>query len=280
MDKLNLLTKIKKKNYFYYNDVNKINLVISNKLISNLNLNHFTVSFNSNNIIRYINKDIVIEIIHNINLKKLKDLVIENLDIHQIAKFISNPTDVQNNKLNYIIKKESYQDYKKNIKPYIKSIYKENTNWIWEIIKGNREKENILYQDNDVIILKDLSMTDNNNFYIIGFPIKKITCLREITKADLPVLDKLVTIMNNLAKTIGGFDPQNLYNFFHYHPSFYHLHLHCTFINNLNITGKFLRYHIYDIVKNNLLKNKNYYKKTDLYFEIPKNHIICNLLNN
>ena len=131
-----------------------------------------------------------------------------------------------------------------------------------------------------MIILKELSMVSSNKFYIIGFPIKKITCLREIKREDLPLLDKLVNKMIEIAKQVSNIDSKSLYTFFHYHPSFYHLHLHCTFINNININGKFLRYHFYDMVKNNLLRNKSYYKRNDLYFEIPKNHIICSLLKN
>ena len=108
--------------------------------------------------------------------------------------------------------------------------------------------------------------------------LKKITCLREITKSDIPLLDSIVEKMKKLAVEISNIKSENLYFFFHYHPSFYHLHIHCTFIENQLISNKFLRYHFYNEVKNNILKDKNFYKKNNMYFEIPLNHIICKLL--
>ena len=41
---------------------------------------------------------------------------------------------------NYICCSKTGKDYKK-IKPYIESIYEENTHWIHEIIKGNRKRK-------------------------------------------------------------------------------------------------------------------------------------------
>ena len=83
--------------------------------------------------------------------------------------------------------------------------------------------------------------------------------------------------MKILAKSISNIKEENLY-IFHYHPSFYHLHLHCTFIENQTMSNKFLRYYLYDKVRTNILEDNNYYKKKTLFFEIPKNHIICKLL--
>ena len=81
MDKLNLISKDKKKNYFYYVENNHNNFVITNKIINNFDLNDYTLSLNSNNITRYIKDDIVIERISNVDLSKLGKIDITNLDI-------------------------------------------------------------------------------------------------------------------------------------------------------------------------------------------------------
>ena len=157
------------------------------------------------------------EIIYDINLKKLDEIInLDNLDIFQLSNLVcdNNNNKVKINKIEYIILKENYSDYKKKVKPYIESIYDENTNWLHEIIKGNREKENILFQDKDVIILKEFSMVNTKNFYILGFPIKKITSLREITRNDLTILDKLVNLMNAFGEKMANLQPANLYRFF------------------------------------------------------------------
>lgn len=279
MDKIKVLNKKTIKKYYYFNDNEIINLIICNQNINDFNFESYSIILNNSNVIKYKKENIIVDIIYDVNLKKLDDIKnIDELDIFQLSNLVCNSNKVKINKIDYIIIKESYSDYKKKIRPYIESNYTDNTNWLHEIIKGNREKENILYQDKDVIILKELSMVNTKNFYILGFPIKKITCLREITRDDLLILDKLVNLMNAFGEKMANLKPNNLYHFFHYHPSFYHLHLHCTFVENPILTGKFLRLYLYEIVKNNISKNKNFYKK-DLYFEIPKNHIICDLLN-
>tara|TARA_B110000879_G_scaffold207122_1_gene290257 strand:+ start:799 stop:1638 length:840 start_codon:yes stop_codon:yes gene_type:complete len=277
MDKI----KLKKntiKNYYYFNEDEIVNLLISNNKISDFDFSSFFIILNNINFIKYKKENTVVDIIYDIDMTKIDSLKnIDELDIFQLSNLICNSNKIKINKIDYIIVKESYSKYKKNVKPYIESIYKDNTKWLHDIIKGNREQENILYQDNDIIILKELSMNNTKNFYIIGFPKKKITCIREITRDDLKVLDKLVKCMNTFGEKMANLKSDNLYNFFHYHPSFYHLHIHCTFIENPILNNKFLRSHLYEIVKNNIIKNKNFYRK-DLYFEIPKNHIICDIL--
>ena len=280
MNEIKVLKKKSKKKYYHFNENESVNLIISNKDISDFDFSSYSIILNNDNIVKYKKNDTILEIIYNINLKKLDDVKnIDKLDIFQLSNLVCNQNKVKINKIEYIIMKENYSDYKKKIKPYIESIYSDNTNWLHEIINGNREKDNILYQDKDIIILKEFSMVNTKNFYVLGFPIKKITTLREITRNDIIVLDKLVNLMNAFGEKMANLQPANMYHFFHYHPSFYHLHLHCTFIENPILNGKFLRLYLYEIVKNNLQKNKNFYKK-DLFFEIPKNHIICDLLNN
>tara|TARA_B110000977_G_C10983747_1_gene457138 strand:- start:350 stop:1183 length:834 start_codon:yes stop_codon:yes gene_type:complete len=270
-----------KNKYYYLKNKNLIkSLVISKNEIKSLNLNNYILLLNSKNYYKYKNNNNVLEIIEDINLKKLNEIDnFENYDALELCNIISSKLSKNDNKLNYIIKTESYDKYCEIIKPYIESIYEENTLWIHEIIKGNREKENVIFKDSKIIILKELSMINNKKFYLLGFPLKKITCLREITKTDIPLLDSIVEKMKKLALQISNIKSENLYFFFHYHPSFYHLHIHCTFIENQLISNKFLRYHFYTEVKNNILKDKNFYKKNNLYFEIPINHIICKLLN-
>lgn len=275
MEKISIL-----KNNFYYlkNDNSIKSLIISKNEIETLELKNYVLLLNSKNYYKYENKYNLIEIIEDIDLNKLKNIkTLENFDIFELANHISSKVFKKNIKLNNVIKEESYTDYQLKIKPYIESIYKDNTHWIYEIINGNREQENVLYQDDDFIILKELSMINSKNFYVLGFPIKKITCLREIKKSDLELLDTIVDKIKIFAKSISNIESDKLYIFFHYHPSFYQLHIHCTYIGNQLISNKFLRYHLYDKVKNNILKDENFYKKI-LHFEIPDNHVICKLL--
>lgn len=262
------------KNKFYYlkKDSDTKNLIISNNELDEFDLSSFTLLLHCKNYYKYSNGNIIIEVIEDINLDKLKNNLnnLNELDSFELSNHIASNLFKKDKKLLYVIVKETSKDYKKKIKPYIESIYEENTHWIHEIIKGNREKENILYQNKNYIILKELSMVSPNRFYILGFPIKKITCLRDIKVNDIIYLDEIVTKMKILAKSISNINEENLYIFFHYHPSFYHLHLHCTFIENQTMSNKFLRYYLYDKVRTNILEDNNYYKKKHYFLKFLK----------
>lgn len=276
----NLSKTIEKKTYYLDKKKDQTDLIIANCLIDNFNFNDWILLLSSKNILKYKKDDKNVIIIQNIDVKLFNENKDKNLEEFELANIIGKKNQIKTKDLNYILLKESSSDYHEKIKPYIENIYNENTFWIHEIFKGNREKENIVYQDDEIVIIKELSMTNIKKFYLLGFPKKKITNIREIEKSDLILLDKIINKIVFIAKEFYGINEDNLINFFHYHPSFYHLHIHSTFIENPLISNRFNRHHLYEIVKNNIIKDSNFYKKCDLYFEIPRNHVITRIIKN
>ena len=68
--------------------------------------------------------------------------------------------------------------------------------------------------------------------------------------------------------------------FFHYHPSYYHIHLHVCFKNSKHIDYN-RQFYIDDIIEK-LKENSNYWKETDLTFEMittSKLYKLLKLLN-
>ena len=269
------------KNFYFMTKDDDLRLIISKKEIVKFNEDNYIVKLTSKNLTIYLDDGDEIFVIDNVDIKKYKDIDnISKIDIFELANVISKKDYNVKRDFNYIIKKESGEDYFNKVRPYIESVYDENTIWIKDIIDGKREKENIVYMDDTMLILKELSMNNLNKFYLLGFPLKKIYTIREIKKRDILILDKIILKMREIAIEQYNIPIESLYNFFHYHPSFYHLHIHCTFIMNPVISNKFLRHHLYERVRSNVIKDKNYYNKKSLYFEIPKNHIIVKLLEN
>ena len=85
--------------------------------------------------------------------------------------------------------------------------------------------------------------------------------------------------MQEIGNKLYEYKQDELYFFFHYHPSFYYLHLHCTYIGNNSLDNKFQRNILLEDVIQNLSNNKKFYNKK-FYFEIPKNHILHKLIKN
>lgn len=267
------------RNYYFLSNEDNIRLIISKIELFEFNEDEYIVKLVSKNLTIYLKNDDEIFVIDNIDIKKYNEIDnICNINIFELSYLISKKDYNFKKDFNYIIKKETAQDYLKKVKPYIEKIYEENTIWIKDIIDGKKEKENVVYIDNEMLILKELSMNNLNKFYLLGFPLNKIYNIRDIKKKDILVLDRIVLKMKEIALDRYNIPKESLYNFFHYHPSFYHLHIHCTFIMNPIISNKFLRHHLYERVRSNIIKDKNYYNKKSLYFEIPKNHIIVKLL--
>ena len=180
----------------------------------------------------------------------------------------------------FIIIHETKNQYNNKILPYINSIFTENTKWIYNMINKEYEKDKLIFKDEEIFVCKDLvwKTDDIENFYILAFPIQKLKTIRDLRKKHIPILQKMKQLC---VETAANFDlnENQLYFFFHYHPSFYHLHLHCCIINHKELSPKFLRCKMLHSVIKNLERNSYYYKNSTIDFEIPESHIIVKLLN-
>lgn len=187
----------------------------------------------------------------------------------------------ENKKNNYLIIKEKPEIYKKHILPYIQNIYNFNTKWIFNILNGKSEQDMVLLKDDSHLIVKDIhwdNSTDNNDsFYILSIPFEVLKTIRDLRKKHIPLLKnmkkKCLEVANNYNLT-----ESHLYFFFHYHPSFYQLHLHCVRINHPKLTSKYFRCNMLDTIISNLQHSSYYYKNKTLSFEIPKNHPIVKII--
>ena len=102
--------------------------------------------------------------------------------------------------------------------------------------------------------------------------------IRDLRKKHISLLNSMKQKSIQVAKSF-DINENQLYFFFHYHPSFYHLHLHCCIINNSELSTKYFRCKMLETIISNLERNSNYYKHADILFEIPSNHIISKLLS-
>ena len=69
MDEIKVLKKQAKKKYYYFNDNEVNNLIISNKDINNFDFSSYSIILNNGNIVKYKKNDIIVEIIYDLILK-------------------------------------------------------------------------------------------------------------------------------------------------------------------------------------------------------------------
>jgi m7GpppX diphosphatase len=124
--------------------------------------------------------------------------------------------------------RETYQEY-------IKTLQKRDPNkdkWIYNIIDGTSEQEQVLYRDDTCIIIPTY-MWDSVNIdklHILCLPTDiTLRSIRSLTAEHIPLLEHMKKVTLETIKNKYGLDECYLKMFFHYEPSTYHLHIH--FVN-------------------------------------------------
>lgn len=208
------------------------------------------------------------------------NIILNDNDNDNIIEIIKDKYDDKNlNKVCYRLLKETSDDYKNKVLPYIKKNYKDNVKWIHNILYNNTEKNKIFFKSDEFIILRDLMFqeSDHTTFYLLSIPYQNIWSIRNLTGEQLPLLKKMKNECIKYAQKYNITEDQ-LYFFFNYHPSYYHIHLHCCLIGHKELSPKFYRCKMLDKIIENITNDSEYYQKTDIYFEIPENHNIAKIL--
>ncbi|XP_077299894.1 decapping enzyme, scavenger [Arctopsyche grandis] len=151
-----------------------------------------------------------------------------------------------------------------------------NLQWLYNIFSGEKEADRILHRDKDedergIILLPDLHWDgiDQNNFHLLAFPLKRgILSIRDLTNKDLPLLYHIRDKSIEIVKQKFGFKREHLRMYFHYQPSFYHLHVHVTYLHH-EAPGIFTeKAHLLDTVIDNIELISDYYQRASLPFTV------------
>ena len=202
---------------------------------------------------------------------------VNNKEINVICQkdhFKDNPKD------KYITITETKEEYITKVLPYINNIFVLNTKWIFNILSKKEQLNTILIETPKLMVIKDTNWHNDlvQSFYILAIPHDKIKTLRDLRSKHVELLENMKKECIAVAKA-NYIDEEQLYFFFHYHPSFYQLHLHCCIINHPSLTSKYHRCNMLDNVIENIKRNSYYYKNATMKFEIPDRHVIVRLLS-
>lgn len=204
--------------------------------------------------------------IKSFNSIKNKKLLLKN-DIYekyeataeiQCELIICNDTNMCKKSEKKIIR-ETYEQYlsileKRDIKKDI---------WIYNIINGFSEQDNLLYRDDKCIVIPTYTWDNKNieKLHILCLPIDTtLRSIRSLNSSHINLLEHMKNITLNIIKKYYSLDIYYIKMFFHYEPSTYHLHIHFVNIANNDCRSSIEYSHELNNVIFNLSLCSDYYK--------------------
>jgi m7GpppX diphosphatase len=158
---------------------------------------------------------------------------------------------------------ETYDDYLKNIYPNIgKPVV-----WIDNILNHKFEHDLILYEDEDYVLMPDMKWNRINIDEMYCLAIVKdrsLMSIRNLSGKDISLLEKIRDITLKVINEKYAIPKYKVKAYFHYPPSFYHLHIHFNMINYVQFGASCVAGHSLTSVISNLKILSDYYQRVDI----------------
>ncbi|GAA5854071.1 hypothetical protein JCM8547_008214 [Rhodosporidiobolus lusitaniae] len=134
--------------------------------------------------------------------------------------------------------------YETVVKPYIDSLSPSTISWVYNILEGMAEAENVLFRDDDpetgFVLTPDLKWdqkTMSALYLLVLTQDRSLRSLRDLRPRHLPLLKNIRQEAERVAVERYGIDKGELRFFVHYQPSYYHFHVHVVHLNYVNFSG-------------------------------------------
>lgn len=174
-----------------------------------------------------------------------------------------------------ILFSETPDAYNKMVEPYIESVLKSDPDynkWLYNILEGKSEVARVIMNDPDLnsgfMLIPSIKwLGDEKDLYYLAICNRRdIRSLRDLDESHL-ILLKNILIKGTKAIKEKHKKISQLRTFVHYHPSFYHFHVHFKIDQSASD-----RDHLLATVINNLTLNKDYYKKSTITYPLAEGH--------
>lgn len=153
---------------------------------------------------------------------------------------------------------ETFNDHIEKLQKLPESNYR----WIYNIIDGKAEHDDIISQTSEYILLNDYTWDSKhmNELHMLGILCDKhLKSVREITYNNTYMLLNIKYECLNKIKEIYNVDSEKIKVYFHYPPSTYQLHIHFVHIDKCDQGTSFEKCIAFDDVIKNIRLNPNYY---------------------
>ncbi|GAA5977140.1 hypothetical protein JCM5350_003232 [Sporobolomyces pararoseus] len=188
----------------------------------------------------------------------------------------------------YRLVRETPQLYSSVVKPYIDSIPPATIKWVYGILEGTAEAENVRFRDNDpktgFVLTPDLKWDQKTMtalYLLVLTQDRSIQSLRDLTPAHLPLLRNIRQQSEKAAMEKYGISKGELRFFVHYQPTYYHFHVHVVHVNYESFSGITVgQAHLLDDVIDNLEMEEadgpsergGYYARKTFTYALGTNH--------
>lgn len=150
-----------------------------------------------------------------------------------------------------------------------------DSQWVYNILDHKKESDRIIFEDPDkdigFVLLPDLKWDGKTleTLYAVAIVHRmNLKSIRSLNADHLPLLQNIRDKGVAAIKRLYGLERSQLRIYFHYQPSFYHLHVHFTYLK-YDAPGIFCeKSHLLDTVIDNIELMSDYYTKATLSFVI------------
>ncbi|XP_043532839.1 m7GpppX diphosphatase [Chiloscyllium plagiosum] len=169
---------------------------------------------------------------------------------------------------------ETAEDYKTITSPYIES-QSFSIQWVYNILEKKAEADHIIYENPDpqdgFLLIPDLKWNQKqvDDLYLIAICQRRgLKSLRDLTGEHLSMLQNILQEGQVAISKRYNIPGSQLRIYFHYQPSYYHLHIHFTAVS-YDAPGTMVeRAHLLSSVIENLQTDPEYYQKRTLTFAL------------
>ncbi|KAF8934807.1 HIT-like domain-containing protein [Dissophora ornata] len=182
---------------------------------------------------------------------------------------------------------ETAEVYRTLILPWIEAQPKSRVQWVYNILSGLKETENVLFRDEDpdtgFIVLPDSKWDKRtlSSLYLLAISQKSdVRSLRDLTTVHLPMLKNIRDkVLAMIPQRFPGVASDEVRMFVHYHPSYYHFHVHITYVT-AHVSGSTVgQSHLLDTIIDNIENiDPDYYSKASLRFALGVSHPVYEMI--
>ena len=147
--------------------------------------------------------------------------------------------------------------------------------WVYNVLEHKKEVERIIFEDPDpvtgFILAPDFKWSGESvsDLYCLAIVhCRGIKSLRDLTRVHLPLLRNIKEEATMAVKNKYGLEPSQVRAYFHYQPSYYHLHVHVTSLQFSPPGSGCEKSHLLDTVISNIELDSLYYQKATLSFVV------------
>ena len=169
--------------------------------------------------------------------------------------------------------RESGAMYDAVTKAYVDAFPPSRNAWIGNILDGTKEAEHALHSTPDMLLSKATDWTPSGNVRSLRcltiFRHPRLRSIRDLRGSDVAMLRAAKGDVLRALHERYGTREDELRLYFHYHPTFWHLHMHITHWSQTRSTETD-RAHLLDDVIDNLSLDGNYYARRALTTKVPR----------